>query len=264
MLEKQLIFPLPSVPIANSTKISCSGYCEKCGKTHTFPEGKARDVALHLFDSIDRHGSIDLLHTAESCDPRFSTAYLYSQARGQMFGVMTVIDKQGREGYIRAFSGQYNSIWSVPGWIPPLISQSEFEDLTHEEEKKIKLLGKTISELGNDHAKVSILKKERRKLSSQLMARIHDLFILHNFRGKALLLREAALTGAGLPTGTGECCAPKLLNFAACNELKPTGIAEFYFGKENRSGSKKHGTFYPSCAEKCSLILGFLLCGLQK
>jgi tRNA pseudouridine32 synthase/23S rRNA pseudouridine746 synthase len=64
--------------------------------------------------------------------------------------------------------------------------------------------------------------------------------------------------------GVGECCAPKLLNYAALNGLKPLGLSEFYWGKENKSGTRKHGEFYPACAEKCQPILGFMLCGIKE
>ena len=59
----------------------------------------------------------------------------------------------------------------------------------------------------------------------------------------------------------GDCCAPKLINFAAKNKLEPISIAEFYWGQENASGSKKHLHFYGSCEEKCGPILGRMLYG---
>ena len=42
------------------------------------------------------------------------------------------------------------------------------------------------------------------------------------------------------------------------------GLAEFYWGRENRSGNRRHALFYPSCEEKCRPILGFMLCGLEE
>ena len=69
--------------------------------------------------------------------------------------------------------------------------------------------------------------------------------------------------GPAMPTGTGECCAPKLLHHAATHGLTPLGLAEFYVGRTNRSGTRRHGEFYAPCAEKCAPILGFLLCGVE-
>lgn len=76
-------------------------------------------------------------------------------------------------------------------------------------------------------------------------------------------IEEAFCEDKGIPTGTGDCCAPKLLNYAARNRLKPIGISEFFFGRENKSETRKHGEFYPSCKIKCEPILGFMLCGLE-
>jgi len=72
------------------------------------------------------------------------------------------------------------------------------------------------------------------------------------------------LLSGNIPTGAGECCAPKLLNYAALNGLKPVGLSEFYWGKENKSGTRQHKQFYPACVEKCQPILGFMLCGAEK
>lgn len=262
MKSNPLIFPLPDIPLDNSTKISCSGYCEKCGSSHFLVEGKAESVARHLLKKIEHHGRIDLPDACSSITPDFSTDYLYTAARGQMFGVLTFIDQDGNEGYIRAFSGQYNSIWNIRGWVPPLLDQDKFQELTFSEEKEIKRLSRIISEISPDHPDLPGLKTKRRNMSAQLMSAIHELFILHNFKGEEKKLPKAALQGRGIPTGTGECCAPKLLDFAAQNNLHPTGLTEFFIGRSNRSGSRIHGQTYPSCSEKCSLILGFMLCGI--
>ena len=95
------------------------------------------------------------------------------------------------------------------------------------------------------------------------MQDIHSLYLLTNFHGETANLYQVYADQNGIPTGTGDCCAPKLLNYAAKNRLIPLGIAEFYWGRENRSGSRRHGAFYSSCKEKCEPILGFMLCGLD-
>ena len=96
------------------------------------------------------------------------------------------------------------------------------------------------------------------------MRDIHSLYRLTNFRGETTTLDEAFIGDSGIPTGTGDCCAPKLLHFAAQNDLRPLGISEFFWGKENISGEHHHGSFSSSCVEKCRPILGFMLCGLDE
>ena len=71
-------------------------------------------------------------------------------------------------------------------------------------------------------------------------------------------------TASRKPLGLAEvshCCAPKLLNQAALAGLAPLSLAEFYFGRENRSQTRQHGRFYAPCTDKCSALLGFMLCG---
>ncbi len=102
------------------------------------------------------------------------------------------------------------------------------------------------------------LKQERKIRSRQLQTQMHCTYSLTNFAGNSLSLKQ--LMPQGLPTGTGECCAPKLLHYAATQGFKPLAMAEFWWG----SGSKEQGKFYGACAERCQPIMGFLLSGLSK
>ena len=65
------------------------------------------------------------------------------------------------------------------------------------------------------------------------------------------------------PAGAGECAAPKLLQYAYLNKLKPIAMAEFWWGKSPSSEIRKHKQFYPSCRGKCEPILGHMLEGLD-
>ncbi|MGB3267174.1 MAG: RluA family pseudouridine synthase, partial [Microcoleus sp.] len=64
------------------------------------------------------------------------------------------------------------------------------------------------------------LKKQRKELSRELQAQMHAAYTLVNFLGKSRSLLQLMPAGA-IPTGTGDCCAPKLLHYAAANNLKP-------------------------------------------
>ena len=76
--------------------------------------------------------------------------------------------------------------------------------------------------------KITELKQQRKQLSRQLQTEMHAAYSLTNFQGKSLSLQQ--LLPAGTPTGTGECCAPKLLHYAATHGLKPLAMAEFWWG----------------------------------
>ncbi|TIH17024.1 hypothetical protein D0S45_07605 [Marinifilum sp. JC120] len=245
-----------------TNNISCSGYCTRCKATHTLSAGKAIHLCLELMATLDATKRADFDLPLEHAEPDFSTDYLFGKARGQMFGIMTYLDHAGQEYSAKAFSGQYNGNWEIPGWVSPIINPHEFQKLTESTEKEIKRIGREMEKLTPKTADHDTLSAQRKKLSQNLMREIHAIYAVHNFRGKTRPMPEIIYGNKGIPTGTGDCCAPKLLNFAAKNGYTPLSIAEFYYGKENRSRTKKHKQFYPSCADKCGLILGYMLCGL--
>lgn len=103
------------------------------------------------------------------------------------------------------------------------------------------------------------LKQQRRVLSRQLQAEMNQAYYLTNFAGQSLSLHQLSLNA--LPTGTGDCCAPKLLHYAATQGLKPLAMAEFWWGSSDQG--KISGQFYEACSERCQPIMGFLLSGLS-
>jgi len=151
----------------------------------------------------------------------------------------------------------------VDGWVPPLIDVERFKSDTFEAERHITDMGRQIAGLPSGAPARDLLIYRRKKASQVLMQEIHAMYRLVNFRGEERPLPLAVHPTGNVPTGTGDCCAPKLLGYAARNGLTPLGISEFFFGRPNRSGSKEHGKFYPSCLDKCARILGFMLCGLE-
>lgn len=110
--------------------------------------------------------------------------------------------------------------------------------------------------------RILALKRQRRDLSRQLQAQMHHHYRLTNFAGDSLPLTQL-LSGAGIPTGTGDCCAPKLLHYAATQGLQPLALAEFWWGSSSRLSDKVQGNFYPACADRCQPLMGFLLSGLR-
>jgi tRNA pseudouridine32 synthase / 23S rRNA pseudouridine746 synthase len=107
------------------------------------------------------------------------------------------------------------------------------------------------------------LKQQRKIRSRQLQTQMHAAYRLMNFLGTSSSLRE--LMPAGIPTGTGDCCAPKLLHYAASQGFKPIAMAEFWWGASAplSNQSKIHGEFYGACLERCQPLMGFMLAGLS-
>ena len=108
--------------------------------------------------------------------------------------------------------------------------------------------------------KITELKQQRKQLSRQLQTEMHAAYSLTNFQGQSLSLQQ--LLPRGTPTGTGECCAPKLLHYAATHQLKPLAMAEFWWGN-SPVDDKRQGEFYGACLERCQPLMGFLLSGLK-
>lgn len=117
-------------------------------------------------------------------------------------------------------------------------------------------------------AKMRQLKCDRKQISRQLQAQMHAAYQLTNFAGESSSLDQLM---PALPTGTGDCCAPKLLHYAATHGLEPLAMAEFWWDgtfdhAANNAGEpeeKRSGQFYGACAERCQPIMGFLLSGLS-
>ncbi len=109
-------------------------------------------------------------------------------------------------------------------------------------------------------AKMQVLKKQRRELSRTLQTQMHSAYVLTNFARETRSLREL-ITEGSMPTGMGDCCAPKLLHYAATNNLIPLAMAEFWWGNSSANGYKIQGEFYGACVERCQPLMGFLLSG---
>ena len=214
----------------------------------SIPVGNSRTHARKLMDQLEMRKCID-----DGSNPNFSTDYLWSNARGQMFGVLECEDAGGNTVILKAFSCQYNGEWLVDGWAPPLFDVYAFHQLTIPVYKEISSLGGEIK----THPSNKGLIEQRAELSRNLMQEIHALYHLTNFEGETKSLNEVLGKRQGIPAGTGDCCAPKLFNWAALRGLRPVGLSEFYWGKESKSGARRHGEFYTPCEDKCDPILNF-------
>lgn len=242
--------------------VACRGYCAACGCEHRLPVGPALVHARDIHARMCAAGRIDIDVPPADADPRFSLDYVWGDARGQMFGVLAYRSADGKEGVLKAFSSQYNGVWTLAGWVPPILDATAFKQLVMPVDRQIKALGARIAECREHTPERTRLVGERKVLSRSLMQQIHDLYTVANFRGAKQPLRDVFLQ-KGLPNGAGDCCAPKLLQYAALHNLTPLGLVEWYVGQTNRSGKRVHGRWYPACAEKCQPLLGFMLCGLE-
>ncbi|MDF0555114.1 RluA family pseudouridine synthase [Kamptonema sp. UHCC 0994] len=136
----------------------------------------------------------------------------------------------------------------------------ERRNLKRDQNEKLQPLKAIID---NANARITQLKQQRKTLSKQLQTQMYAAYSIANFAGQSRSLQELMPTGL-MPTGTGDCCAPKLLHYAAINNLKPLAMAEFWWGNSSINLDKIQGEFYGACAERCQPLMGFLLSGLSQ
>lgn len=112
---------------------------------------------------------------------------------------------------------------------------------------------------------IEALKKRRRQMSDALQRWLFSQYSMLNALGerKDLCAIFAETPQRVPPSGAGDCCAPKLLQHAYLNGLRPVCMAEFWWGGSPKGEVRHHLHFYPACRGKCLPILGHMLKGLK-
>lgn len=127
------------------------------------------------------------------------------------------------------------------------------------------MVAETQGELQCLEARIETLKQERRHRSAALQQYLFRQFRMLNAKGEEKdlcdIFREYNNTAP--PAGSGECAAPKLLQFAYRHGMRPLLMGEFWWGASPVNEVRRHGSFYPSCRSKCAPILHHMLQGLS-
>ena len=112
---------------------------------------------------------------------------------------------------------------------------------------------------------INALKAKRRTMSETLQRQLFKLFVVRNARGESsdvATIFEHRLHRLP-PGGTGECCAPKLLQYTFLHGYTPVCMAEFWVGQSPQGEVRHHGHYYPACHSKCLPLLEFMMQGLD-
>lgn len=155
-----------------------------------------------------------------------------------------------------------------------LIHESQFQKAELKRLKKHhqEQLAAIDSKLAVLQEEINELRSKRKTMSEALQQRLFELYVVQNARGEKrsvgrLFKEYAHNTGRPHlsipPGGTGECCAPKLLQYAYIHALRPVCMAEFWWGASPVGEVRHHGYFYPACRSKCLPLLTFMLQGLD-
>ena len=170
-------------------------------------------------------------------------------AEGKMMGVLKVEDQEGAVDYLYAFSGTVGGRAVVPGFVPPVYDLTDPDGYFRQREAEISAMPPGA---------------ERKAASAALQDWIFGQYRVSNARGETLSIREIfARRGLTPPGGTGDCAAPKLLQYAYSHHLTPLAMGEFWYGASPASEVREQGRFYPSCTGKCGPLLTWMLEGLD-
>ncbi len=111
---------------------------------------------------------------------------------------------------------------------------------------------------------ITALKEERKTRSGNLQKQLFEQYNFRNAKGQRKNVVDIfhEFDTITPPAGSGECAAPKLLQYAYENQLTPLALAEFWWGCSPASEIRRHKNYYPACRKKCEPILGYMLQGL--
>lgn len=165
-------------------------------------------------------------------------------AEGKMLGVLET-DK----GFLYAFSGLAGGQSIVDGFVPPIFDYSTPDGYFRQREAEI-------SSMEDGPAKG--------KASAQLQDWLFSQYKVLNAKGESRDIKSIfADIGLIAPGGTGECAAPKLLQYAYSHGMHPIAIGEFWYGLPKGGQVRQQGRFYPACTGKCGPLLTFMMQGLD-
>ena len=178
---------------------------------------------------------------------------------GKMFGVLVVDTSEG-VSFLAAYSGLLAGRNDWDYFVPPVYDAQQPDGYFKTREREISLTS-DLSPLTS------------KKMSQDLQLWLFHQYQLLNARGETKDLvdiwqdyydRPKLRKKFPLPPGgTGDCCAPKLLQYAYQQHLRPVCMAEFWWGQSTKEELRQHLNYYPACRGKCKPILTWMLQGLD-
>ena len=207
-------------------------------------------------------------------------ALLADAEHGKMFGVLVVKAPADAEGsqpdgglrFLAAYSGLLAGRNDWSWFVPPVFDAQQPDGYFKQKERDISALNQFIDHLELQHPRLEVLKNIRREASENLQEWLFRQYRMLNARGEERDLIEIWRDYHSVktrrqfpypPGGAGDCCAPKLLQYAYQQGLQPVCMAEFWMGESPRGEVRHAGQFYPACRGKFLPILTWMLQGLD-
>lgn len=165
------------------------------------------------------------------------------------------------------------SVQQNPQMEQQLIKESQFQkaELRRLKQRCADKIAEKKRAVSSLHEQINALQKSRKLQSDHLQQWLFSQFVLLNAEGRQLPLvdifklyaREHGSLISVPPSGAGECCEPRLLQYAYQHALTPISMAMFWYGPSPQNRLRVHGKYYPACSAKCRPILSWMLRGLS-
>ena len=181
---------------------------------------------------------------------------------GKMFGVLVVEapTSEGNYDFLAAYSGLLAGRNDWDYFVPPVYDAQQPDGHFKTKEREISRLtdeSPLIAKKMSQDLQMWLFRQYRLLNAREETKDLVELWQAYYSRPK--LQRKYPLP----PGGTGDCCAPKLLQYAYQQGLKPVCMAEFWWGATTKTELRQHLNYYPACRGKCKPILTWMLQGLD-
>ena len=143
------------------------------------------------------------------------------------------------------------------------VKESQFlkAELRREKKRWTEQLSEAQKTVAVYEKRIGTLANQRKTMSEALQNWLFEHFAMVNYAGERRNLLEIFRDTVQQlpPAGTGECCEPKLLQYAYTHGLKPVQMAMFWWGKSPEGEIRHHLHYYPACTGKCKPVLSYML-----
>jgi len=186
--------------------------------------------------------------------------YDFGTQRGKMFGILVVKKQDNTYCYLGTVSGKLPKNAICEKFIPSVFDESVDDFFINKGMKKLSDIGNQIKKANNPSEIIS-LKEKRKQKSVSLQKQLFKNYYFLNLSGKQKNILEIFdESGHGKPpAASGECAAPKLLQYAIENQLKPIALTEFWWGSSAENKEKENRAYYQACKNRCRPILEYML-----
>ena len=183
---------------------------------------------------------------------------------GKMFGVLLY-----EGGYLAAFSAKLDGSYHHEGFVPPVyeLTTPPVGTSKAESQRLQRLLFANyhfINGKGETKNLLEIFKDEKPIVPAEEWFNKSPYGVS---RSEEISNHQLPITNHQSPmppSGAGECCAPKLLQYALTHGLKPLQLAEFWVGAPSKTEIRQEGAYYAPCSGRCGPILKHMTQGLEE